>query len=100
MDKFLSRAEDLLIYTDSLLEDFSASLELNRAYTDLLLDIQLLFFADSPQNPLYIQSIALNKRKDTVLERYCDYFSKNDFETLRKLISKYLQYRSFLQEED
>lgn len=101
MDKFISKTQELQKRVDSIIDaphiDHYDSL---KQFPDLLLDVQLLLFSDSPQNPLYIEAMRLNERKDTVLNRIGDSFGKKDFEKLKTLLAKFFEYRSFLQAED
>lgn len=111
MSKYESKANELLNKVQSLLDafkvrssnslgdDYFASVEITNQYPDLLLDIQTLLFCDSPQNPLYIASMKLNDRRDKVLKTF-DRFQHFDFVELKKLLSKYIEYRQFLEAED
>ena len=103
MSKYITRANELLEQAQALSEvtvKFGQAAELNRTYIDLLLDIQTLFFCESPQFPLYIQSMKLNERCDIVSRRPGDYFNESDFQKLKKYLTKYLEYREFLEAED
>lgn len=113
MNKFRLKAQELLNRTQNLIntfeirkgtngwpDDYVASEEITEQYPDLLLDTQMLLFSDSPNNPLYIEAMKLNERKDLVISRYGDRFNHNDFIRLAKLLSKYIQHLDFLAIED
>lgn len=111
MDKFSKRANELLDrvkslkdsfesreYSDGWGVDYNAPEEVTSQYPDLLLDVQILFFSDSPQLPLYVKSMALNEKIEN--RGFSNPFRYSDFAGLENLLSKYLQYRSFLEAKD
>lgn len=113
MSKFTKRANELLTRIQSLIDAFEirkgtsgwpdyyeAKSEIKSQYPDVLTDVQLLLFSDSPEHPLYIQAIKLNDSRNTVMNRYADNFTYSDFIGLRDILLKYIEYRSFLEEED
>lgn len=113
MSKYISRANELLDRVRSFIElfevqknnngwgdDYFAPDKITYQYPEILLDVQTLFFCESPQFPLYVQSMGLNERKDLVLKRCGDRFSYSDFKNLEKLLLRYLEYRAFLEATD
>lgn len=113
MSKYELKANDLLARLQALINKFEihkgqdgwpdyyvASSEITDQYPDILIDVQTLFFCDSPSHPLYVQVMKLNERKDKVLSRYSDEFSYSDFVTLKNILLKYLEYRAFLEAKD
>ncbi len=113
MSKFVSKGNELLDRVRSQLglfegreydsvwgNDYFAPDEVTNQFPDTLLDVQTLFFCDSPQLPLYYQAIKLNERVDWVLNQGGERFSYNDFKNLEKLLLKYLEYRAFLEAKD
>lgn len=80
-------------------DDYEAPYEVLEQFPEIVLDIQTLLFCDSPQHPLYVQAMKLNDRVDIVMSSYGDRFSYSDFEKVKELVSKYIQYLSFLEEE-
>lgn len=102
MSKYIKKTDNLLARAELLCEHMEKYRGhcINAEYCDLLTDVQLLFFSDSPQNPLYVQAMSLNERRETVLKRYSDRFSLSDVEILKKLLLAFREYRSFLEAED
>lgn len=113
MDKYISKANELLDRVQSQLglfetrkgndgweDEYFAPNAITFQYPEILLDIQTLFFCESPQHPLYIQAMNLNERKDRVLNQYGDKFSHSDFKILEKLLLRYIEYRAFLEAKD
>ena len=109
MDKFKTKACELNNRIKTILDsfeirkradgwpnDYFAPDEVTTQFPDLALDVQLLFFSDSPENPLYISAIKLNERIEEVTKRYGDRFGYHDFIYLQGLLSKYSEYRDFL----
>lgn len=112
MDKFESKAKEILARVESLMAAFEP---INRRYDeyyapdsitcqfpDVLLDAQILFFADSPQNPLYVRAMRLNDRIERMNKSIGsgDRYHHGDFEDVRELLSRFLEYLSFRSKED
>lgn len=114
MSKFESKAKELLLRVDNLINSFEicegrnggtyyyAPDNILNQYHDLLLDVQTLFFSDSPLNPLYVRAMELNERRDDVVKRSGSEkrLDISDFNKIQKLLSRYIEYRHFLQAED
>lgn len=113
MSKFEKRAKELLSKVQSLMDAFElrkgscgwpdyyeASSEIKGQYPELLIDLQTLLFCDSPEHPLYIQAKELKDPKTIAFNSFATNFSYSDFETLKNILSKYLEYRAFLEAED
>ncbi len=104
MSKYIDKANELYDKVQSILDSFKlnedksvwaskyvAEKEITSQYPDILTDIKLLFFADSPKLPLYIKILEFDER---------EHGSHTDFSNLRDILSKYLEYRTFLEAED
>lgn len=113
MSKFDKRAKELLDRVQSLMDAFElrkgtsgwpdyyeASREIKLQYPDLLIDVQTLLFCDSPEHPLYIQAKELQDPKKLATNRFLSSFSYSDFEALKDILLKYIEYRTFLEAED
>lgn len=113
MSKFEKRAKELLAKVQSLMDAFElhkgtcgwpdyyeASSEIKGQYPELLIDLQTLLFCDSPEHPLYIQVKELKDPKTLALNKFANNFSYSDFEALKNILSKYIEYRAFLEAED
>lgn len=116
MSKYTTKANELLARTQSLLRSFEltrraiicgdsdeyyAPREILKQYPGLLLDVQTLFFSDSPQNPLYVKAMSLNKRMEMVLNDPGNrHFEYSDFKAIETLLLRYGQYRNFFEAED
>lgn len=113
MSKFEKRAKELLSKVQSLMDAFElrkgtcgwpdyyeASSEIKNQYPELLIDLQTLLFCDSPDHPLYIQAKELKDPKTIALNGFAGNFSYSDFEALRSILLKYIEYRAFLEAED
>ena len=113
MSKFDKRAKELLAKVESLMDSFElhkgtsgwpdyhdASSEIKGQYPELLIDTQTLLFCDSPEHPLYIQAKALKDPKTIAPSCLAYNFSYSDFEALKSILSKYIEYRAFLDAED
>ncbi|MBD5231908.1 MAG: hypothetical protein HDS66_07140 [Bacteroidales bacterium] len=108
MSKYINRANELLSNVQSKIDAFElkkgtsgwpdyydAPNEIVTQYPELLLDVQTLFFADSPQLPLFEK---VKKMSEQLGERYGGSYS--EFISLRDILSKYIEYRTFLEAED
>lgn len=74
MSKFESKAKELLLRVDNLINSFEicegrnggtyyyAPDNILNQYHDLLLDVQTLFFSDSPLNPLYVRAKTTSRK--------------------------------------
>lgn len=104
MSKYIDRANELLYKIQSIIgsflrnEDTScwayeyiAGEEVTSQYPEVLLDVKLLLFSDSPKHPLYAMILEFKEYEQGT------YY---DFTSLRDLLSKYLEYRTFLEAED
>lgn len=104
MSKYINRTNELLDKVKSILDTFVrnedtsfwaseyiAEKEVTSQYIELLTDVKLLLFSDSPQHPLYIKTLELREYEQG---------SYYDFINLRDILSKYLEYRTFLEAED
>lgn len=113
MSKFEKRAKELLTKVQSLMDAFElrkgscgwpdhyeASSEITGQYPELLIDLQTLLFCDSPEHPLYIQAKELKDPKAIAFNSFASNFRYSDFEALKKILLKYLEYRTFLEAED
>ena len=113
MSKYKSKASELLGRVQSLIDsfviekvtngwpdDYVASKTITEQYPDILLDVQSLFFCDAPESPFYNRAMKLNERLDDVQSRVGVYFRYTDFIGLQELLSKYLEYREFLEADD
>ena len=113
MTKYEKRANELLDRVQSLIDSFEvrkgtsgraghhdAQSDIESQYPDILTDVQILLFSDSPEHPLYIQSMKLNERRDYVLSRAGGSFGYSDLIKLRSILSKYIEYRNFLEAGD
>ena len=116
MSKYTTKANELLARTRSLLDSFElvyesktpgvsneyyAPREILEQYPELLLDVQTLFFSGSPQNPLYVKAMSLNKRVEMVLNDPGNrHFGYSDFKATETLLLRYSQYRHFFEAQD
>lgn len=113
MSKFEKRAKELLSKVQSLMDAFElskgsngwpdhyvASSEIKSQYPELLIDVQTLLFCDSPEHPLYIQAKELKDPKTVILNGFASNFSYSDFETLKNILVRYIEYRAFLEAKD
>ncbi|MBJ2189110.1 MAG: hypothetical protein JFR41_10860 [Muribaculaceae bacterium] len=113
MSKYESKAKEILARVQTLTEAFEirkgnsgwpdyyvAPKDITGQFSDIVLDVQMLFFSDSPQLPLYFQAMKLNDRVDLVQSRCGDQFNYSDFTNIKELLSKYLEYREFLEAGD
>ncbi len=108
MSKYEKKANELLARVQSLIgafeirkgtsgwpDYFDAPDEIVSQYPDVLLDVQMLLFSESPQMPLYSKVMKLGERLgERTGGNYCEFIS------LRDILSKYLEYRTFLEAED
>lgn len=112
MSKYESKAKELLDRVERLLGSFEiersssgisddsyAPDKITNQFPDILLDVQTLLFSDSPLHPLYIRAMELNERKNITKSR-CERFRYSDFATLKDILQRYLEYRSFLEAGD
>lgn len=113
MSKYISKAEEISRRIQSILDafqvrkgqdgwpdEYTAPAAITDQYPDVLFDVQNLIFCDSPQHPLLARSLELNERRRSVMESVVKEFRYEDFVTLKGLISKYIQYRNFLEASD
>ena len=107
MTKYGRRANELLDRVQSLIDSFEvrkgtsgraghhdAQSDIESQYPDILTDVQILLFSDSPEHPLY------NERRGYVLSRAGGSFGYSDLIKLRSILSKYIEYRNFLEAGD
>lgn len=108
MSKFEKKASELLARVQSLIEAFElckgtsgwpdyydAPSEILTQYPGLLLDVQTLIFIDSPEMPLYSK---VHKLEERLGERLGGSYS--EFISLRDILSRYIEYRAFLEAEN
>ena len=113
MSKYTSKATELLNRVQSYIDSFEirkrtdgwsddhiVSPTILKQYPGILLDIQSLFFCDSAQSPFYNRAMKLNERLDYVKAHFDVDFQYSDFIELKDLLSKYLEYREFLEVND
>lgn len=113
MSKYIDRAKEINTRLQTLIDafeirkgsngwpdDYIASSKIKEQYPDILLDVQNLFFCDSPQSPLYARAMNLNERVFEVSKDIHKSFFYSDFIGLKELLSKYFEYRAFLEAED
>ena len=113
MSKYISKAEEIRKRVQDILDAFElykgtpgwpdfydTEPEIKSQYIDILTDIQILLFCDSAKHPLYIQAMNLKSQKDLEYSTYNANFKYADFEKLKNILSKYIQYREFLEAED
>lgn len=111
MSKFVKKANELLARVESLMssfelvkgsdgwpDDYKAKKEIWSQYPDILIDVQTLLFCDSHEHPLYLLTKKFEKEQEARYDK--NFFTYSDFETLKNILSKYLQYRAFLESED
>lgn len=112
MSKYIDKAKEINTCLQTLIDAFEirkgsngwpdehiASSEVREQYPDILLDVQYLFFCDSPQSPFYARAMNLNERMFEVSKDVHKAFCYSDFIGLKELLSKYLEYRAFLEAE-
>lgn len=105
MSKLISKAEEILAHIKEIAENpniiEAKGLEMhtrNRVEgCAILLDSQMLFFSDSPQNPLYLRALELDEYRKRVMGSSCDHFSQTYFHTLETLLLKFVEYRHLLE---
>lgn len=71
------------------------SSEQQQSYSELALEVQMLFFSDSPNHPLYLklrEDEEENKRKSIIDSLPC----ARHYYRLLKYLDLYIQYRSFV----
>ncbi len=103
MSKYINRANELLDKVKAIIDSFVrnedtsfwaseyiAEKEVTSQYLDILTDVKLLFFSDSPKHPLYTKILEFKESEQG---------SYYDFTSLRDILSKYLEYRTFLEAE-
>lgn len=103
MSKNIDRAKELLTRINELSvsfvlnedggiwdDEYIASDYVKEQYSDVLMDVRLLLFADSPEHPLYL------KAKELVEKESGQY---SDFKNLEGILLKYVEYRLFLEQD-
>lgn len=107
MSKYISRANELLARVQSCIDkyievSYDEWSDTQQLYSELLFDIQTLFFVDAPQSPFCKKATCLETK---MCERINNYnaqqsFDAYDFDKLKTLLLKFVEYRTFLEEEE
>lgn len=74
--------------------------KISEQFPDIAIDVQTLFFCDSPMHPLYAAAMRFNHKLEMAKRDCRKTFNHSDFIELKSLLTKYLESQALLEVKD